>query len=118
MDVHIATTQFDLQGVLAFDSLDGNAPGTLERRVVAVETMNASAIVPDRGFTDAGRTLTFRFKRPDDASTAVAQRILRLHPAVTISYKEGVFEAAPETLDVSLEDVVFTFIVRSKLSED
>ena len=114
----ICTMLFDLLGVLHIEPLKSNSAVTYTRRVSRVATLDGGAAINDRGYSASDETLVYRFKPVSQEHDDRAQRIVRLHPTVRVSNRDGVFEATPEQFQPTPAENILTLLVIKKLSED
>jgi hypothetical protein len=117
MNVHIAAKEFDLSGYIEVRPLLNAAPGSAARRVSRAATLDGSSAFIDRGFTHSDRQMQIQYRPVSQEHDERARRILELHERVTISTREGCFEAVPESFDGSPTRNTFTLWIVSKLSE-
>ena len=112
----LSTTVFDFSGYVELDLIPQYNDGEVRRRVNRSATLDGGAVVSDGGFSDADRTLQFRWKRESrDAETAV-ERLLTTYGTLVVSTQSGVFLAAPETYTPGPDESSLRLLVLSKLS--
>lgn len=117
MIVTISSQLFDLLGSLSFKPLPDSSAGEVSRRVTRVGTLDAGAALNDRGYSEGDRDLVYEWKPISRDHDAIAQRLVRLHPRVIVSNREGVFLCAPERFDPGPEQNRFRLLVIERLSE-
>jgi len=116
--ISIAARVFDLDGHIEFTPVPSNRDGERSRRVTRTATLDGGVSVSDRGFAYGDQTLVYRYKPESKEHDDRARRIVRLHATVTVATPEGVFEAAPRSLEINNDENVFSLLVIRKLSED
>lgn len=114
--VVLSTLEFDPLAPVELDALPDSDLAGLQRRVNRVATLDGGAVFNDFGFSHADRTITLVFKPADAAQVENVQRLLRIYPKITVSVPDGLYLAAPETLQRSADEMRFTLLVSSKLS--
>jgi hypothetical protein len=86
--------------------------------VSRVGTLDGGVSISDRGFSEGDKTFVYIFKPVSKDHNEIAKRLVRLHPKVTVSNSDGVFEAVPQSFLPSPEENTFTLLVVQKISED
>ena len=117
MRATISAQNFDLLGSLSFTPLASSSAGEVSRRVTRVATLDAGVAVNDRGYSDGDRDLSYSWKPVSREQDATAQRLVRLHPRVTVSNAEGVFLCAPRSFEPGSEENRILLLVIQRLSE-
>ena len=112
----IASTTFDFSGFVEFDLINAYNDGEVRRRVNRVATLDGSAVVNDGGFSDADRTLQFRWQPVDKAFEANVERITRTYAQIHVSTPSGVFLAAPESYTPGAQESTLRLLVLAKVS--
>lgn len=116
--IDVSAEVFDLLGSIQFKELPGTGLMDSARRVTRVPTLDQGVAITDRGFSYGDQTLVIQYKPVSAAHNALVQRLIRLHPTVRATTKDGVFRCSPQLLQRSSEENRFTLLVIEKLSED
>ena len=114
--VVLSTLEFDPQAPVELQVLPDSDLGSLQRRVNRVATLDGGAVFNDFGLSHADRTITLVFQPVDAAQAESVQRLLRIYPKLTVSLPDGLYLAAPETLQRSADEMRLTLLLSSKLS--
>lgn len=117
MKIRIAARLFDVLGYIEFTPVSSNVEGSVTRRVNRQATLDGGAAFTDRGYTDADRTLVYRYRPVSEEHDDRARRLVELHPTVAVSNQEGLFEAAPQSFEPGPDENRLTLLVIQKLSE-
>jgi hypothetical protein len=116
--ISICASTFDLSGHIQFTPVGSSSDGEYVRRVSRAATLDTGVSISDRGYSEGDKTLTYSFKPVSKEHDARAKRLVRLHPTVTVSNGDGVFEAVPQSFLPTTEENTFTLLVIRKLSGD
>jgi len=116
--INITATTFDVEGYIDFEPLPSQQSDTFQRRVSRVSTLDGGVAVSDRGYSDGDRTLVYAYRPISKGHDARAQRLIKLHPTVTVSTPDGVFKAVPQNFEQGPAENVFTLLVIERLDED
>lgn len=114
--IHITSTSFDIDGYLDITPLPTQGM-SYSRRVARAATLDGGVAISDRGYSDGDRTLNIRYKPVSREHDERARRLLSLHPTVTVSMPGGVFQAAPQSLDITPSENTFTLLIIRNMSE-
>jgi len=117
MDVLVASKLFDLQGYAELEVAPESATSGLQRRFNKVATLDLGAAINDRGFSDSDREFTFAYTNQSEELDAALERLVRFHPRVWVSMRDGFFECAPIALDRDASRPTFTVSVIQRIGE-
>lgn len=87
----------------------------IARRVNRVATLDGAVAVNDQGVVDGDRQFVVEW-RATEKQWAQAERIVRLYSLVLASNSDGVFECAPQSLDISQGVAELTLLPTKRLS--
>lgn len=118
MNVSVCAKEFDLSGVLDIAAFDEGVEISNVRRINRIATLDGGSVFTDKGYTHSDRVLSVTYPTVSVTHDDTARRILESHSRVTVAIGEGVFEAAPESIDITAEENTFNFFIVDKVSED
>jgi hypothetical protein len=116
--IRIAARLFDPQGYIEFQPLPDNTEGVFSRRATRAATLDGSAVIVDRGYSDSDRTLVYRYRPVSQAHNERAQRLVKLHERVAVATPDDVYEAVPLSLDIANNENRITLLVVKSLTEN
>ena len=116
--LYLAAPQFDLSGLVALDRTHSSDSGPLTRRGGRAATLDGGAEILDLGYSDADRTFSVTARQQTREAFDAVAYLLRSYPLLLLSCEYGLFYGALRDLRRSGADIVFDFLVLSKLTED
>lgn len=116
--IHLAAELFDFSGVVWIKPVANNPEPPLIRRVTRVATLDQGVAITDRGYSEGDRTPIIRFKPVSQEHDDTIKRLIRLHPTVRMTNREGVFQCSIQRFDPTPSENRLTLLVIQKLSED
>jgi len=117
--ISIGSTTFDLEGHFQFEPSIGDVvPQAIGRRVSRASTLDGGVAISDRGFSHGDRTLEYTYRPASIEQDAILERIVRIHPTVTVTSPDGAFLAVPETLFKAPDGNTIRLLAIQKISED
>lgn len=100
--IWIAPLSFDPGNTLRFDFYTtGSTMDNIARRMGKIRTLDINAVIVDGGYTEADRTFKISVEPVTKKQVDIAQRMVRLHPRVRMSKRDGVWLCAPSDIEVS-----------------
>lgn len=112
----LSTTVWDFSGYIELDLVSDYTDGEVRRRVNRTATLDGGAVLADGGFSDADRTLQFRWKRMDAEREAAVERLISNYGSILVSAAAGVFLAAPEVYIPTPDESTLRLLVLERLS--
>lgn len=118
--IGISTKTYDINGARLFTETDpgkdaANRSGS--RRLTRRATLDGGASLCDLGYSHADRIITVVEPQASLESIEYARYICETYSLVIVSTEDGVYEAGPETHDVSDDgELTITLLVKQKLS--
>lgn len=96
--IFLSTPLFDTAGFVRIHELPSTDRGVIRRRMNRIATLDGGAVINDSGYTEADRTIRLRWRPGSRAAYDQVNQMVQLYPLLTVAMREGVFEAAPESL--------------------
>lgn len=118
MLAHLASYDFDLNGVVSIELESSTDMGPMARRVSRSATLDGGVAVYDGGFSHGDRTLTLAWKSSDRALEEAIERLCTTYARLRLSLDSGVYEVAPETYTYGVDESELTLLVVQKESAD
>lgn len=116
MQVYICAQLFDPDGVVSIDALPFTDQGDTRRRANRVATLDGGAAINDFGYSEADRTIELRWSKISSEDERNLDRIVRVHPRVTLSTRQGVYLCVPESYSPGRQARLVLLVIE-KLSE-
>ena len=95
----LAPTVFDWTGDIALDALESSSLSDISRRSNRIATLDGGAVFNDTGHSAADRIFRIAWDIESPEQWAAVARLVRLYPLITVSSREGVFSANPQSLE-------------------
>ena len=96
--IGLSAPLYDPAGSLRIDEMAASEINDLARRVNRIRTLDGGVSVNDTGHVAGDRNFRLRWRVPSAAQYEAVQRLVRLYPRLTVTTREGVFIAAPESV--------------------
>jgi hypothetical protein len=117
MRIAINTLVFDLLGAVDFEVVQPFESDETRRRVTRVPTLDGSAAINDYGYSEADRTISFKWATVSAAHTAQVERLFRLYANVRVCRGVDVFTTVPQVFKPGVAECSATFLVLNKSAE-
>ena len=116
MFVSISTLEWDPAGHVLLAALPDTSIGETRRRVNRVATLDGGAVLNDRGYSEADRTIELQW-RPTSATTeAAVDRLVQTYTRLCVAVRAGCYLVAPEAYTPGAAQSKLRLLVVSKLS--
>jgi len=112
----LSTPIWDAQGYIELDAVATQTDGETRRRMNRVATLDGGAVVNDAGYSEADRTLEFRWEPRSLALDLLVERLVKFYPRLNVSTRTGFYETAVEAYIPSADESSLRLLVISKLS--
>jgi len=99
MQVIVSAPTFDPNGVEKINPLGTSEMSGISRRVNRVATLDGGAVANDAGHWAADRTFRLRWRITGRTQIENLRRMVKIYPRLTVSTQDGVFSAAPESIN-------------------
>ena len=96
--IHLSALLYDPLGHVAIQALQSSEINDIERRVNRAKTLDGGVTINDGGYSAGDRTFRVRWRVGNEAELRKVQRLVRTYALLTISSREGVFIAAPQSV--------------------
>jgi hypothetical protein len=117
MRVYLSTPVFDIDGHVEINALPATDLGETSRRMNRVATLDGGAAFNDYGHSFADRTITVNWKTRAPAFEANLSRMVRVHPEIIASTRDGVFLTAPQSYTANDGTSKLILLVKSKMDD-
>ena len=114
--IAITSINFDPDGHIVLRELASSDLGGVSRRVNRVATLDGGAAINDGGYTAADRTFRIDWAITSAAQFAAVQRMVRVYPRLRVHTADGVFVAAPESVNEQNGEGQITLLVLEELT--
>jgi hypothetical protein len=115
--IAIASTLFDLTGHIVLHPLPTSAMDEIRRRNNRVSTLDGGVAVNDAGHSPGDRTFRVRWRVRNEAELRAVKRMVRLYSTVIVSRQDGVFLAAPSSVDQRRGEGELELMIIEELSQ-
>ena len=99
--IALAAPTYDPLGHIVLRVMPTSDLGEVSRRVNRVATLDGGSVTNDFGATAADRNMRLRWRVRSESELRAVQRLVRFHPSITVSCREGLFRAAPASVSES-----------------
>jgi len=114
--IALSTPTFDLSGSVILQESPGSALSEVSRRNNRIATLNGGSVLNDAGYSASDRTFRVIWRVRNKAELASVQRLVKLYAIITVATVDGVFNAAPERVDVRDGDGQLTLLIMEELT--
>ena len=114
--IALAAVSFDPDGHLILQPLPSSEMSEITRRMNRVATLDGGVVVNDSGHSAGDRTFRVRWRIRSESELRAVQRMVRMHPAVIVSARDGVFRAAPSSVEQRNGEGVLLLLVLEELT--
>lgn len=114
--ISLCARLFDPLGQLTANEGPGQELASGTRRVTRTATLDGGAAIVDGGFADADRTLQVAIQNVSQAQADAAARLVRYHPYISVSVRDGCYLGVPETHGVQGNTLRMQILIVSRLS--
>jgi hypothetical protein len=115
--IGLSAPLYDPDGAIGLQEMASSELYNLTRRVNRTKTLDGGVAVSDGGHSAGDRNLVVRWRVRGEAQYRAVQRLARLYPRLTVATREGVFEVAPESVQLRSGEGELRLLVLTKWSE-
>jgi len=113
--ISITTKIYDLNGQVIIDpDPDSNLYKNM-RRMTRTPTLDGGCVIVDQGVSNADRTLDVRKTGISAAKSDLINYIFRTYSLIQVSFYDGCFEAAIDSLDLNEGKLKMKILIKTRL---
>lgn len=116
--IGLYTPTYDLQGHIILNEDPSSTVPILSRRLTRTATLDGESTINDLGFSYSDGTYVLRFNDLTTKEIGVLEHMIKLHPLVTLTTKEGAYFGAIKSLSLRVQPVELTFLIKKLVSQE